>query len=88
MQKAKKKSANFWSDGIDLADFEKLNLGIMFWISFLIGAYNELFRDGCSMVWQYVILGVGALFVARKAFSYFKPETYYSKGNNQSNDQI
>jgi hypothetical protein len=27
-------------------------------------------------------------FRGEESVSYFKPETYYNKGNNQSNDQI
>lgn len=63
-------------------DFEKYVTGTMFMLATIAVVYKFLQgHDGIEIVnMTYFAMGLGGLFVTRKAVSYFKPEQYYTQG--------
>ena len=72
---------NFWKDGIDLQDFEKMLLGFLLIVVTIIASVKYFLVGDVSENWVNVIMIMGSLFTVRKIFSYFKKDTYYSSYN-------
>lgn len=72
---------NFWKDGIDLQDFEKMLLGFLLIIVTVIATIKYFIVGDITDNWVNVIMIFGSLFTVRKIFSYFKKDTYYSSYN-------
>lgn len=74
-------------------DFEKYVTGAMFMLStiaivinFLKGAPDQMSNISLSNM-TYFSMGLGGLFVTRKAVSYFKPPQYYSQSEANKSDK-
>ncbi|KUO76256.1 MAG: hypothetical protein APF81_03480 [Desulfosporosinus sp. BRH_c37] len=74
-------------------DFEKYVTGAMFVlttvaivINFLKGSPTEMSNYSLSNM-TYFSMGLGGLFVTRKAVSYFKPPQYYSQGEVKKSEK-
>jgi hypothetical protein len=78
---------NFWKDGIDLQDFEKLLLGFLLIIVTIIASVKYFMVGDVSENWVNVIMIMGGLFTVRKIFSYFKKDSYYSNYNEANNQE-
>lgn len=75
----------FLNDGkITKDDFEKFLTGGLFAITVLIVMWKYLVKDFVDPNIVYFSLGIGSLFVLRKTASYFKSDSYYSKGGTNT----
>jgi hypothetical protein len=73
---------NFWKDGFDLIDFEKVVLGFLLIVVVSIASVKYFLVGDVSENWVNVIMVIGGLFTVRKIFSYFKKESYYNQNNS------
>lgn len=67
---------SIFSNKTDLTNFEKLVLGFLFIGVVIIAIIKYFMTNDVPDNWVYIISGIGGLFTARKAISYFKPVTY------------
>lgn len=72
-----------WKENLNIQNFEKLLLGFLLLICVGIGCYKYMKTGDISNNWLNTITVLGGLFLGRKAFSYFKKDTY-----NRSNEKV
>lgn len=84
-----KKRRTFLNDeeGFTKEDFEKLITGLTFTLMVVVIGYKFLFDEFVVPEVLTFTVGLGGLFVARKAFSYFKSDSYYEYNKNYSNEK-
>ena len=83
---------------MNIVNFEKIILGILFSIVVLTGCVNYYIFGDVTDNWVNVIMILGGYFTVRKVFSYFKNTDYYVQSinkiegdinaNNQKDNQI
>jgi hypothetical protein len=82
----KRKELSFWQDGFTMEDYEKLTLGLLLTLAVVIASVKFIAVGTVDSNYTTIIGILASTFVARKAVSYFKPQTYYDNRNNHYNN--